>query len=446
MPLRPGRAAPERQYGGLPRADERRDVRHRLRAPRDADQAVAARRQGRRRGRHGRRARGGHERDQRRARAARRPRHRDAFHAAADPESAGQGVKDPRVSSAIAHWLPRFVSNGVLLADFEDVTASLERWEDWCAAWSRRAAMHEELGRDSLKNGFRLTAGEHLVRAAIYYHFAKFVFVQDPQQMRAAHMKAVECYRDALPLIRPPGERVAIDFSDRQLFGVLRKPKESNCPVVVMAPGVDSTKEELHAYEDAFHNRGIAVLAIDGPGQGEAEYEIPICGDYERAASAVVDWIEERADLDVAKIAMWGVSLGGYYAPRASAYERRIRACIALSGPFEWKEIWGALPLLTREAFRVRSHCATEAAALRHAASLSMNEAAAKIACPIFIVTGREDRLVPASHAERLAKAVSGPVELLIVEDGGHNANNRPYRYRSRTADWLAGQMGLPRI
>src|SRR6266702_3593095 len=242
--------------------------------------------------------------------------------------------------------------------------------------------------------------------------------------------------------------RVAIAFEGKTLYGLLRRPAGATgrSTLLIMAPGLDSTKEELHAYAEPFLARGIAILAIDGPGQGEAEYEIPICGDYERAARAVCDWIEKRTDLDAAKIAMWGVSLGGYYAPRASAYERRIRACIALSGPFEWKEIWGALPLLTREAFRVRSHCATEAAALRHAASLSMNEAAAKIACPIFIVTGREDRLVPASHAERLAKAVSGPVELLIVEDGGHNANNRPYRYRSRTADWLAGQLGLPRI
>src|SRR3974390_787572 len=80
---------------------------------------------------------------------------------------------DPRVASAISHWAPRFVSNGVLLADFEEVTAALERWEDWCAAWSRRAALHEELGRESLKGGCKLTAGEHLARAAIYYHFAK---------------------------------------------------------------------------------------------------------------------------------------------------------------------------------------------------------------------------------------------------------------------------------
>ncbi|HEV3011092.1 MAG TPA: alpha/beta fold hydrolase [Burkholderiales bacterium] len=350
--------------------------------------------------------------------------------------------KDPRVTSAISHWAPRFVSNGVLLADFEDVTGSLERWEDWCAAWSKRAAVHEALGRDALKNGFRLTAGEHLVRAAIYYHFAKFVFVQDLKQMRAAHMKAVDCYREGIAHARPPGERVAIPFEGKTIFGVLR----GKGPVLIMAPGLDSTKEEIHAYEEPFLARGIAVLAIDGPGQGEAEYEIPICGDYERAARAVVDWIEQRSDLDKKNVAIWGVSLGGYYAPRAAAYEKRIKACIALSGPFEWDRIWDGLPQLTRETFRVRSHAADETEARDKAKKLTMKEAAARITCPIFIVTGRQDRLVPASHAEQLAKAVSGPVELLIVEDGGHNANNRPYRYRSRTADWLAGQLGLAKL
>ncbi len=351
-------------------------------------------------------------------------------------------AKDSRVASAISHWAPRFVSNGVLLADFEEVTASLDRWEDWCAAWSKRAAVHEDLGRKALRDGFRLTAGEHLVRAAIYYHFAKFVFVQDPKQMRAAHAKAVECYGAALAFIRPPGERVEIAFEGKKLHGILR----GEGPVVVMAPGLDSTKEELHAYEEPFLARDIATLAIDGPGQGEAEYEMPICGDYERAASAVVDWIEERKDLDSEKIAIWGVSLGGYYAPRAAAYEKRFKACIALSGPFDWAEIWDGLPELTRETFTARSHSRSQEEAKKRAAALTLKDAAKSIACPIFIVAGRQDRLVPAAHAERLAKSVSGAVELLIVEDGGHNANNRPYRYRSRTADWLAAQFGLPKL
>jgi 2,6-dihydroxypseudooxynicotine hydrolase len=190
----------------------------------------------------------------------------------------------------------------------------------------------------------------------------------------------------------------------------------------------------------------MATLAIDGPGQGEAEYEIPICGDYERAARAVVDWIEERNDLDAERIAIWGVSLGGYYAPRAAAYEKRFKACIALSGPFDWAQIWDGLPELTRSTFRLRSHSADENEAKRNAAKLTLKDAAKNITCPIFIVAGRQDRLVPASHAEMLAKAVSGSVELLMVEDGGHNANNRPYRYRSRSADWLAERFGLPKI
>jgi len=355
---------------------------------------------------------------------------------------------DPHVVTAIAHWAPRFVSNGVLLADFEEVTAGIEHWDDWCAAWCKRGEVHEALGREALQQGYKLSAGEHLVRASMYYHFAKFVFVHDPKQMREAHMRSVGCYKDALPHMRPAGERVAIPFEGKTMYGVLRKPvgAPGRSPILIMAPGLDSTKEELHAYEEPFLARGIAVLAIDGPGQGEAEYEIPICGDYERAARAACDWIATRPDLDKEKIGMWGVSLGGYYAPRATAYEKRIKACIGISGPFEWDKIWSALPTLTREAFRVRSHSATEAEALKVAATLSMKEAAAKITCPIFIVTGRQDRLVPAAHAEQLAKSVSGPVELMIVEDGGHNANNRPYRYRSRTADWLAGQLALPRI
>jgi 2,6-dihydroxypseudooxynicotine hydrolase len=243
-------------------------------------------------------------------------------------------------------------------------------------------------------------------------------------------------------LLKPhPGKRVAIPFEGKTIFGVLR----GSGPVLIMAPGLDSTKEELHAYEEPFLARGMATLAIDGPGQGEAEYEIPICGDYERAAKAVCDWIETRKDLDASKIAIWGVSLGGYYAPRAAAYEKRIKACVALSGPFEWDKIWDGLPDLTRETFRVRSHASSEREAREKAKALTMVEAAKKIRCPIFIVAGRQDRLVPAADAERLARSVAGPVELLVVEDGGHNANNRPYRYRSRTADWLAGQFGLPK-
>ncbi len=79
---------------------------------------------------------------------------------------------DPRLTAAIAHWGARFVANGVVLTDFEEVTGSMDDYDDWCRAWSERAAHHEELGREALAAKHFLTAGECLQRAGVYYHFA----------------------------------------------------------------------------------------------------------------------------------------------------------------------------------------------------------------------------------------------------------------------------------
>jgi 2,6-dihydroxypseudooxynicotine hydrolase len=138
------------------------------------------------------------------------------------------------------------------------------------------------------------------------------------------------------------------------------------------------------------------------------------------------------------------VSLGGYYAPRAAAHEHRVKACIALSGPYDFAALWEALPELTRDTFRVRSKRASEGEARAHAATLSLAGIAGKITCPLFVVAGKLDRLVPWQDAERLAREARGPVELLVIEDGNHVANNRGYRYRPQTADWMARQLGVP--
>jgi dipeptidyl aminopeptidase/acylaminoacyl peptidase len=352
-------------------------------------------------------------------------------------------LQDARVASAVAHWAPRFIANGVTLTDFEEVTAALASWDDWCAAWSARAAVHEALGRDALRAGKLMTAGEHLQRAGVYYHFAKFLFVHDIRQMKTAHMQAVACRTLALPHLRPSGERVEMPYAGGSLAGILRKPPGADRPaVVVMAMGLDSAKEETDCYEQPFLARGMATLAFDGPGQGEGEYAFAIRGDYEVPVAAVFDYIEKRRDLDASRIGLWGVSLGGYYAPRAAAFESRARACIALGGPFAWGPAWNDLPELTREAFRVRSHLADAQAAQRHAATLSLEGVAARIACPIYIMNGRQDRIVRAADAERLAREVKGPVTLRLIDDGNHVANNRAYRWRSESADWMAEQLG----
>jgi dipeptidyl aminopeptidase/acylaminoacyl peptidase len=351
---------------------------------------------------------------------------------------------DARVRAAISHWAPRFVANGVPLSDFEEVTGSVERWDDWCAAWSTRAQVHEALGDAALEAGHRLSCAEHFTRAGVCYHFAKFVFVHRYDEMRAAHAKAVACRNAALPHLEPAGERVSIAYEGTTLYGNLRKPRgSSRPPIVIMCMGLDSAKEEMDAYESVFLARGVATLAFDGPGQGEAEYELPLRGDFEAPVKSVVDWVAARSDVDAERIGLWGVSLGGYYAPRAAAFEKRIKACISLSGPYDWADIWPQLNELTREAFRVRAKCETEDEALRYGTSLTLKAVAQNITCPLFIVAGKHDRIVPWQDSERLASEARGPVELLLIDDGNHVANNRGYRYRTQSADWMARQLGV---
>jgi 2,6-dihydroxypseudooxynicotine hydrolase len=361
-------------------------------------------------------------------------------------DTAAKTPKDKRVEIAIHHWAPRFVSSGVPLTDFEEVTASLSRWEDWCAAWSARAEVHETIGREALAQGYKVSAGEHLTRAAILYHFGKFMFVHDIPQMKRAHAKVIECRGLALPLVRYPGERVEMPYQGRKLAGTLRKPEgAAKPPVVVMCVGLDSTKEEMDVYEGIFLARGMATLAFDGPGQGEAEYDIPIRGDYEVAVKAVVDYIETRNDLDAKRVGLWGVSLGGYYSARAAAFEKRVKACISLSGPYNWVDTFDGRNELSREAFRVRSHSKTMDEAREVAKTLTLEGVAKNINCPIYVVGGELDGLTPPHNAKRIAAEVGGPCELLIVKGGNHVANNRRYMFQTQTADWMGGQLGLPK-
>lgn len=348
---------------------------------------------------------------------------------------------DERVAMAISHWAPRFTTNGVTAGDFERITSGLQRWEDWCAAWSTVGAEHEELGRTALAAGHQLSAGAHLAQAAVYYHFAKFLFVNDLDQMRTAHHAAVRCLDDALPYLDPPGRRIEIPFGGSRLVGVLRHPAGAGPhPVVIMIPGLDSTKEELRSTEELFLARGVATFSVDGPGQGEAEYDLAIRPDWEVPGAAILDAVAALPGLDPDRIGLWGVSLGGYYAPRLASGDGRARACIALSGPFSFGQGWDQLPELTREAFRVRSKSATAGQARLRAGELTLASRRG-LTAPLLIVAGRQDRIVPWPQAQRLAEETGGPAELLLLDQGGHGCANVCYRHRPYSADWMARQL-----
>jgi 2,6-dihydroxypseudooxynicotine hydrolase len=64
-----------------------------------------------------------------------------------------------------------------------------------------------------------------------------------------------------------------------------------------------------------------------------------------------------------------------------------------------------------------------------------------KLTCPVMVIAGGLDKLCPPEDAQRLASEAKGPVDLLVIPDGNHVAHNRFYKYRPRSADWLAKQL-----
>jgi dienelactone hydrolase len=349
---------------------------------------------------------------------------------------------DEKLASAISHWGPRFTTNGITVADFERVTGGLERWSDWCAAWSAVAAEHEELGRAALADGRTRSAGEHLSMASTYFHFAKFVFVENYEQMRTAHQNSVRCLDEALPHLDPPGRRVEVPLEGASMVGILRLPAGTGPhPAVLLIPGLDSTKEEFRSTEKTFLDRGLATFSVDGPGQGEAEYDLPIRGDWSAPGLAFLDALAAQPEVDGDRLAVWGVSLGGYYAPRvAAAAGDRIRAVVALAGPYNFGDCWDQLPQLTRDTFRVRSQVQTDEQARANASTLDLAGYAGQISAPLLVVTGKLDRLIPWQHAERLAQEAKD-AELLLLPDGNHGCMNVWPKHRPYTADWLAARL-----
>ncbi len=319
-------------------------------------------------------------------------------------------ARDERVQSAIDNWAPRFIANGIDSNDFQRVTNSVERWDDWCQAWSETGAMHEQMGEKAEAEGHYTSAAYHYYHASMAYHFGKFLFLQSPRELRAAHEHTVNVYKKALPYFDFPGEHVAIP-------------------------------EELHSYGDDFLRRGMAVLAIDGPGQGEMEFEHPMRFDYEVPAGYAIDFLESRPDVDASRVGMMGVSLGGYYAPRAAAFEPRLKAAIANCGGYNFVSHFERLPALTRAAFTHRLKAASESEAREKLEAFNLEGVMEKVQCPLLIIMGRRDRLVPPADATRMAAEASEVAELWMFEDGNHVCNNIIYKYRPQQADWMGSRL-----
>ena len=344
--------------------------------------------------------------------------------------------RDARVQAAIDNWAPRFVANGVDVNDFQRTTRRIESWNGWLDAWVETGDVHRALAEKGEAEGNSVTAGEAFVAAAVCYHFAKFVWVVDVERNRETTERAKEALYRAHLHLDPAAERVEIPYGAARLAGNLRRPAGAeSVPLVLLVPGLDSTKEEFFHWENVFLARGLATFSLDGPGQGESGFDLTIRPDYETAVAAALDALAWEEPVGAA-----GVSLGGYYAPRAAAREPRLRAVAGVSGPYNFGACWDGLPGLTRETFRHHSGAGDDDDARAKAHELDLAPVIRELAQPALLVTGRQDRLIPPEQTKRIADEAPNAA-FVLLEDGNHVCNNVPYKWRPLVADWLRKEL-----
>ena len=353
-------------------------------------------------------------------------------------------MTDERIEAAIAHWRPRFTAQGVDANDFVRVTTGLETWPEWLPAWFANGDLHAGLAREAEAAGRARSAGEAWVHAALSYHFAKFVWMVDMDRHREGTARAKNAIANFHRLLDPTARRIEIPLDGFTMAGNLRLPPGAAAgrpPLIFLLPGLDSTKEEFPRWEDVFLARGMATFALDGPGQGEVGEHSSIYPNYEVAVTAAIDALSGNDDVDLDRIGVAGVSLGGYYAPRAAAYEKRIKAAVGISGPFAFGECWDTMPEPTRDTVQHHAGAATREEARERISRLTLEDAVHEIDQPLLCITGRNDRLIPWHQTKRIAdEAARG--EFVLFDEGNHVCNNIPYKYRPLTADWLAEKLG----
>ncbi|HEU5441929.1 MAG TPA: alpha/beta fold hydrolase [Ktedonobacterales bacterium] len=353
-----------------------------------------------------------------------------------------QPPQDERVRIAVSHWAPRFVSNGVDLSDFNATLARIQTWSQWLTEWARTARDYERLATEAEAKGHALSAAEAWRRAALCWHFGKFVFMEDPDLALTAQQKLAEDYQKGMWALEPPAARVEIPYGGVHMAALLRRPAGAERPpVVIMLPGLDSTKEEIQTTADYLLRRGLATLAVDGPGQGETEALLHIEPAYERASQAMMDWITGRDDLDHDRVGVFGVSLGGYYSVRTAAFVPGIKAAVDLAGIYSMSEHWDERPPMTRATFTRRSGAANEAEGQERSRAMTLDGATAHVHCPLLIVHGTRDTIVPFSDAERIHAEIPSS-ELAAFQESNHGCTDRVFASRSLMGDWLAERLG----
>lgn len=256
--------------------------------------------------------------------------------------------------------------SGIGAADLAEVVSICSRIpsgnEDiWLEEWRKAADRAVTNANTSLAKGNKPSARDSFLRASNYYRTAEFYRRDNPFEddvSRELAKLGVDLFHKAAELMPYVTTKVKIPYEDTTLPAIWMRPDDSNTPrpTLLVNGGYDSTKEET-VYSIGAHllQLGFNVLAFEGPGQGEALrlQRLFFRYDWEKVITPIVDYMLAQPFVDASKLAIMGISMGGYLVARATAFEHRFSAVILNNGLFDFGEPFRRMtPALGKYAIR----------------------------------------------------------------------------------------------
>ncbi|MBI2360560.1 MAG: prolyl oligopeptidase family serine peptidase [Deltaproteobacteria bacterium] len=332
--------------------------------------------------------------------------------------------------------------------ELQEIGRRVQKFSDISREFSRAAKRREELGVESEKAGHFHEAAEHYYVASTFYTNAQWAIYEDDNPNRIAWGERRRfCYDKFILYAGRPIERVELPVEGKSLSALLHLPPRirpgDKVPCVLYIPGMDGVKEDNPFSGDPFLERGIALFAIDGPGQGETRARGIKCtaSNCEEAGKAAYAYLSKRAEIDPQRVAIFGSSMGSYWGTRVAAAEPRYRAC-ALSGvcvePGQYTIFNTASPTFKLN-YMYMSGYDDEAAFDEFAKTLTLAEVAGKISAPYLMVAGEDDELCPIQYVYELMERISAPKVLIVYEGERHSIRNP--RARTLIVNWLADRL-----
>ncbi|HYY24364.1 MAG TPA: prolyl oligopeptidase family serine peptidase [Candidatus Udaeobacter sp.] len=333
-------------------------------------------------------------------------------------------------------------------SDIQEISRRVQKFVDIPREFSRAAARREALARESEEAGHLVNAREHYYIAATFYTNALWAIYEEGNEKRElwAERKRA-CYDKFIEHAGRRIERVELPYEGKSIAALLHLPNiradGDKIPCVLYIPGMDGVKEDTPMYNDPLLERGVAVLAIDGPGQGETRERGIKCtaSNYEDAGKLACDYLVKRTEIDPTRLAIMGSSMGSYWGPRVAAVEPRFRAC-AVSGvnvePGQNTIFNSASPTFKLNYMYMAGYD-DEAAFDEFAKTLTLKRVTSKIRCPYLVVAGEDDDLCPIEFVYEFMEEISGPKVLVVYEGEKHSIRNP--RARMLLVDWLADRL-----